>query len=109
MALVTYAAQARDQGTGRRAGSVDGGRARGGFDDGLELAVEDLLEQVAASPRRPELEFGVVLGADPQDHEVVGDLSRHLRDATLTAPVESVGDPQDCGEATHPLAIAGTQ
>ena len=35
----------------------------------LELAVEDLLEQLPLAPRAPELELRITVGAEPQQHE----------------------------------------
>ena len=43
-------------------------------DRGFELALEHLLEQVAPAAHAPQLELGVVVGVEPQDHEVGADL-----------------------------------
>ena len=71
----------------------------------LELAPVDLLEEIAPTPRAPELELRIIVGAEPQQHEVGADLGTQSVDDATAATVESVGDAKDRRELAQPLAI----
>src|SRR5581483_8684114 len=71
------------------------------FDGELELLAEALLEQVALSPRAPDLELRVAGDGEHQLDALVGDAAAHIRDPLRAPAIEPVRHPQDRRQEAH--------
>src|SRR3954468_2598391 len=75
----------------------------------LELAVEDFLEEVALATRAPFLELGVAVAGQPDHDERGADVHLDVVDRLAAAPVEAVGDAQECSQLSQSLFAAGPE
>ena len=88
---------------------LDVGDGRRGTRRDLQMALEHLLEKIAAAPRTPAFELGVVSCANAQHDEVRTNFGADVVDCAATSPVKAIGDAQECGEFPHTRAINFTQ
>src|SRR5262249_15773822 len=64
----------------------------------LEVAVVDAFEELALAARAPELDLGVALGAQANEHERRTDAHVDAGDGTGAAAIETVGEADERGE-----------
>ena len=77
--------------------------------DELELAGKDLLEQFTASTGTPELQLGVVAGEKSNDNEVCTHKRLQILNPAPAAPIETVGNPQQCRELPQAGPVLGRE
>ena len=75
----------------------------------LELAVVDLLEEVATAARAPQLELGIVVRRESEDDQVGADLGATSSTTAAAPAIESVGDAEQCRELSEPFAVVVVQ
>src|SRR5262249_60914685 len=75
----------------------------------LELAAEDLLEQLPFASCAPLLELGVTVPREPDHDERRPDTDVDVVDGLTAAPVEAVGDAQERGQLAEALLASGPE
>jgi hypothetical protein len=74
-------------------------------DDHFKFPTEHLFKQIAPSACTPEFEFGVVMHINAKHNQIRTQFRVHIVNDAASAPVEAIGDAQECGKLPEAFAV----